>query len=190
MPSVLWSSHDRSSYDRAVLTVDTGSTKLSGTTLLTIDDDPFEIHYTVITDKAGSTRTVGVRVQGPDTDRRLALSADGTGSWSVGGDVVLNLQGALDVDLAWTPATNSLPIRRLGLAVGDSAEDRVHSVGRRDVVVGFEALRLQRLRTEVSGVTVHRGALHKPPTHGLIRFLHLGGVFLRLILVVFLLRLG
>ncbi len=34
------------------------------------------------------------------------------------------LAGALDVDLGFTPATNTLPIRRLALAVGESAPVR------------------------------------------------------------------
>jgi hypothetical protein len=37
---------------------------------------------------------------------------------------VPKLAGALDVDLGFTPATNTLPIRRLALAVGESAPVR------------------------------------------------------------------
>ena len=37
---------------------------------------------------------------------------------------VPELAGALDVDLGFTPATNTLPIRRLALAVGESAPVR------------------------------------------------------------------
>lgn len=33
-----------------------------------------------------------------------------------------DLAGCIDIDLSITPATNTLPIRRLGLAVGASAE--------------------------------------------------------------------
>jgi hypothetical protein len=39
-------------------------------------------------------------------------------------DDVMNddLKGCVDIDLGWTPATNTLPIRCLGLHVGESAE--------------------------------------------------------------------
>jgi hypothetical protein len=37
---------------------------------------------------------------------------------------VPDVDGALDIDLGFTPATNTLPIRRLALAVGESAAVR------------------------------------------------------------------
>ena len=40
----------------------------------------------------------------------------------VGEEPILDLFGAEDVDLEWTPATNTLAIRRLDLEVGQSAE--------------------------------------------------------------------
>jgi hypothetical protein len=55
---------------------------------------------------------------------RFALAADGLGHWVCDDTPVHELAGALDVDLGFTPATNTLPIRRLGLAVGESAPVR------------------------------------------------------------------
>ena len=52
---------------------------------------------------------------------RFSLTASGTGHWMRDGVLVPELAGALDVDLGFTPATNTLPIRRLALAVGESA---------------------------------------------------------------------
>jgi hypothetical protein len=40
------------------------------------------------------------------------------------GKPLSEVAGALDVDLGFTPATNTLPIRRLALAVGESAPVR------------------------------------------------------------------
>jgi uncharacterized protein len=57
------------------------------------------------------TRSVDLRC----ADWRLELTADGDGTWSVP-----NVDGCIDVDLGFTPATNTLPIRRHGLAVGEA----------------------------------------------------------------------
>ena len=100
--------------------IDTGW-RIAGTVLLVSDDVPTEIRYTVQTDHQWRTRTVGAHVQAPSGDRRMALRADGEGSWSSNDEPLVDLYGATDVDLAWTPATNTLPIRRLGLAVGEEA---------------------------------------------------------------------
>src|SRR5699024_2729472 len=55
---------------------------------------------------------------------RFSLAADGAGHWRRDGVPVPELDGTLDVDLGFTPATNTLPIRRLGLGVGESAPVR------------------------------------------------------------------
>ena len=52
----------------------------------------------------------------------LVLVSDGEGHWSRGGLPVPELDGVLDPDLTVTPFTNTLPIRRLRLSTGQSAE--------------------------------------------------------------------
>jgi uncharacterized protein len=62
--------------------------------------------------------------------REAANAGDGTTGGVAGGSPrpvpaaveVPAVAGCLDLDLAFTPATNILPLRRLGLAVGDSRE--------------------------------------------------------------------
>jgi uncharacterized protein len=44
------------------------------------------------------------------------------GRWVMDGQEVPEVAGAVDIDLGFTPATNTLPIRRLGLAIGQTAE--------------------------------------------------------------------
>jgi hypothetical protein len=53
----------------------------------------------------------------------LWLGADGTGRWGeMNGAHRADLAGCTDVDLAVTPFTNSVPIRRLTLGVGEQAD--------------------------------------------------------------------
>lgn len=82
----------------------------------------FAVRYRILCDAAWRTRGVEIAVLGDD--RHLALIADGAGRWSdgAGGAPLPALDGALDVDLTCTPFTNTLPIRRLGLAPGVVAE--------------------------------------------------------------------
>lgn len=122
MTAALWKSSTGTSLERAAWSPMDDGHRLAGTTLLLVEGEAYELRWSVITGQDGMTRTVGVHVQGPDSDRRLALGSDGTGTWFAGDQPLLDLYGATDVDLSWTPATNSLPIRRLDLGVGDSAE--------------------------------------------------------------------
>lgn len=50
--------------------------------------------------------------------RRLRLRVEAEGNWSHDGHRLAQAAGCLDVDLEWSPSTNTLPIRRLGLAPG------------------------------------------------------------------------
>jgi uncharacterized protein len=47
---------------------------------------------------------------------------DGAGSWTVDDAPAPQLDGCLDVDLEVSACTNTLPVHRLGLAVGEAAD--------------------------------------------------------------------
>lgn len=79
--------------------------------------------YEVQTNAEGTTVSVKVSyVGGPS----LFIMSDGQGSWCRGesGEALPELEGVLDVDIGVTPATNALPIRRLGLSQGQIVELR------------------------------------------------------------------
>lgn len=75
----------------------------------------FGCSYALHCDAAWRVRRVEVRVVG---GAHLLLCADGEGRWTgAGGEPLAALEGCIDVDLACTPFTNTLPIRRLGQAL-------------------------------------------------------------------------
>jgi hypothetical protein len=77
---------------------------------------------------------------------RFELTADGDGHWTLNGAPLPLVEGARDIDLGFTPATNLLPIRRLDLAVGDRADVRTAWV------------RFPELRVEALEQSYHREA--------------------------------
>jgi uncharacterized protein len=87
--------------------------RLAGTVLAAGPGGPVRIDYGVLANGEWETRSAEVDVDG----RRIELSTDGPEGWSAP-----NLEGCLDVDLGFSPCTNTLPIRRLGLAVGEGAD--------------------------------------------------------------------
>jgi hypothetical protein len=85
---------------------------------------PFAARFLIRCDGAWRVRQVQAGLIGDD--RRIELSSDGAGHWWDGaGGPLPHLEGAIDVDLPLTPFTNTLPIRRLELPAGQSAELRV-----------------------------------------------------------------
>lgn len=78
-------------------------------------------HYFVRADPQFRTREVRVEyVDGP----RLHVETDGEGNWNdtIGRRQLPHLDGCIDVDIGITPATNTLPIKRLMLPAKESAE--------------------------------------------------------------------
>ena len=77
--------------------------------------------YAIDCDQEWRTRSALITGEASGRPVRFALGANGTGEWTRDGTLVPALSGAIDVDLGFTPATNTLPIRRLQLEVGESA---------------------------------------------------------------------
>jgi uncharacterized protein len=53
-------------------------------------------------------------------DLRIKRAPDGT--WTLNGQVVPQLDGCVDLDIGFTPATNLLQLRRVALQVGQTAD--------------------------------------------------------------------
>jgi hypothetical protein len=82
------------------------------------------LRYTIECDPEWRTRSALIEGEASGEAIRFALAADGTGHWTRDGTPLPALTGSLDIDLGFTPATNTLPIRRLAMAVGESAPVR------------------------------------------------------------------
>lgn len=121
MASVLWRNEEGGA-DRCTLESGTAGFRLHGIALLADDAAPVEARYAVDGDGFWRTRRADVVVAWPDRLVELLLEADGVGGWTLDGRKLAAVEGCLDVDLAFTPATNTLPLRRIELEVGEAAE--------------------------------------------------------------------
>ncbi len=89
--------------------------------MLPLGDQPCHVDYDVFCDGHWMPESCIVRVSLPMQVRTLELRSDHNGYWRVNGEAAPHLTGCSDIDLGWTPATNTVPIRRLDLDVGDTA---------------------------------------------------------------------
>lgn len=79
------------------------------------------LSYRVECDDAWRTRSARVTGWIGADAVDVTITVDGHGRWRFNGVGQPALDGCLDVDLSFTPATNTLPIRRLELELGASA---------------------------------------------------------------------
>jgi uncharacterized protein len=97
--------------------------ELSGTIVAIHEEAPLEVHYRIQCDADWRTRTVSIEQRLGLQQSSLSLAVDTGGTWSdQRGDLIDTLAGCLDVDLELTPITNSLPVNRLNLVIGQVEE--------------------------------------------------------------------
>lgn len=85
----------------------------------------FRIRYQIRCDSNWHVREVTVASL-DETGQTIRMTADGLGNWmNESGETLSEFAGCLDVDIAATPFTNTLPLRRLSLRPGESAEIKV-----------------------------------------------------------------
>jgi hypothetical protein len=78
------------------------------------EPEPYRAGYVLVADDGWTTRSLVVEAMCAAGSRRLELSHDGEGNWTIGGGSgdAAELAGALDCDLAFSPLTNLMPVRR------------------------------------------------------------------------------
>nr|WP_139813861.1 putative glycolipid-binding domain-containing protein [Mycobacterium simiae] len=83
------------------------------------DTNPaFGAFYELQTDDSGATKRFGLTITLAERERQLAIARDEENMWMITdhqGERREGYQGALDVDVVFSPFFNALPIRRLGL---------------------------------------------------------------------------
>lgn len=146
----VWSRSDAPGMEHLTLIVRRAGAAADGLVLGVEENAAFRLRYTVGCDPRWRVRRVEVNLSGGG--RGLSLSADGRGRWfDESGAPVPALDGCVDVDITATPLTNTLPIRRLALKPGESADIRVAYVTTPDLRVAPDEQRYTCLETDAGG---------------------------------------
>lgn len=87
---------------------------------------PFRLAYHLAWDEAWRLRDADLAVTTDRGARTLSLRTDGKGCWQYGdGRAIPELDGCMDIDIWPTPLTNTFPIRREPMAVGERRQFRM-----------------------------------------------------------------
>ncbi|MCC6612917.1 MAG: putative glycolipid-binding domain-containing protein [Anaerolineae bacterium] len=122
LSTVLWRFREEAHSDFCVLSQSDAGYELEGVVLRGQDGQPIRIDYHVRCDRAWRTTATTIAIHENGGVRRLEIVAQPDGQWQVDGEALAVWQGCTDIDLGFSPATNTVAIGRLKLAVGQSAE--------------------------------------------------------------------
>lgn len=153
----LWRRLDQPGHDSCRLSRSAGGWQLRGGAAFLEGSRPCHLAYEVRCDPDWRTRSARVLGHRGDAlvDLRISRGARG---WKLNGAEHPATKGCVDVDLAFTPATNLIAIRRLRLEVGDRADAPA-------AWLAFQQLRLRRLPQSYHRVGARRYA-YEAPTAG------------------------
>lgn len=118
---MIWRRLDVPGNDACSLVETTSGWKIAGTAVFRDQAGPAMLVYDVEGDAGWRTREARVRGWIGEQPIEVAIVRKGD-AWHLNGIPVSGLEGCIDVDLGFTPATNLIPIRRLALAVGAGAD--------------------------------------------------------------------
>jgi len=112
-----------------------------GTILTLTADTAAEAKYEIVCDHSFRTKSASISLVDSNGERRLKIEQQ-NGRWFENGRENQSVSGAIDIDLGWSPSTNTLPIKRLKLEIGQSSGEFVAAW------VRFPELTLQPLSQE------------------------------------------
>jgi hypothetical protein len=118
---ILWRRLDSPGHDACRLDVDAQGFSLVGAAVFRHHGKPAFLEYRVSCD--GAWRTLRGDVTGwiGEAKREFGIERTPEGLWTLNGESVTGLDDCVDLDLGFTPATNTFQIRRCKLGVGESA---------------------------------------------------------------------
>jgi len=120
--TVVWRGLFWTGIEFCVIESKAGGWLLQGTVIAMFQKKPMRVEYRILCNSNWQTRRVSVQQWLGTHKRKLVLRVDSQQRWWRGSHQLAMLRGCVDVDLQFSPVTNTLPIRRLGLKVGQSAD--------------------------------------------------------------------
>lgn len=95
---------------------------LEGTAVFSHEKQPCRLDYQVICDDAW--RTLSARIEGwlGNAIVDIQIKTDPGQHWWLNGVEQPDVKGCIDIDLNFSPSTNLLPIRRMNLTIGETAD--------------------------------------------------------------------
>lgn len=110
---ILWRRLDLPGHDACRLWSEGAHWRFEGMAVWLGPQGPAQFAYEISVDEGWITHSA--RVMGRSGKRAISLSIhrDDLGNWRVNGEALPEVTGLQDIDLGFTPATNTMPIRRL-----------------------------------------------------------------------------
>jgi hypothetical protein len=158
--TVVWQPIGRQWLDHCLLRGTRSGWSLEGTIVGLLEDGPLRIAYRISTDRFWQMGMIGITLWHGVEQHSLRINRGPDGVWTdllAGQPLGDELATCEEIDLAFTPATNTIPIRRLDLEIGESREMAV-------TYVTFPELTVKPMRQRYTRLAAQRYRYESGPT--------------------------
>jgi uncharacterized protein len=123
--NILWTGREYYSLENCLVNHQENSAEISSTIIGSYEGRLYKVEYHIRTNAWWQTVLLELTSQVNNHTQMIKLEGDGKGNWTYNGKEAEQFKGCIDVDIAVTPFTNTLPIRRLQLQQGQSQQIQV-----------------------------------------------------------------
>ena len=119
--TILWRRLDHPGHEFARVWHEGAGWRLAGVAVFAYDKEPCRLDYSVDCDRYWETCAGNLSGWVGDRPVEITIRREAGGRWWLNGTECTGTEVCTDLDLNFTPSTNLLPIRRLGLGIGQEA---------------------------------------------------------------------
>jgi hypothetical protein len=122
-PTAAWRHEaSREGHEVVFFNIVPGGVRLNGCTAAVEDGQAWVISYEVVVDEKWRTSSAQVWARSRSGEHQVRVQADGPRRWLIDGAAAEHLDGCVDIDFESSACTNTLPVHRLALGIGESHE--------------------------------------------------------------------
>lgn len=123
--NLLWTGREYYSLENCLVKSDKAGISVDSMIVGFYEDALYRVGYKIKMTPKWETLSFELITQVYDEQKVQRFESNGAGKWTSEGKPYPNFDGCIDIDIPITPFTNSLPIRRLELSIGETKEIQV-----------------------------------------------------------------
>lgn len=122
--AIIWRRVDIPGHEYSRITTENLQNIIEGAAILTYEKQFCKLDYKIICDADWQTLSANVSGFVGEKTIEIEVWVDEKKRWTMNGAEISSVENCIDIDLNFSPVTNTLPIRRLNLPVGEKAKVR------------------------------------------------------------------
>ncbi len=117
--NIVWAGLEYHSVENCLISSNKQGTKIASSIIGLYEGRIYKVDYTIKVNSKWETQEIRIRARHSDHEQEIVLLKDNEDGWIMNNEKAYAFTGCIDVDIALTPFTNSLPVNRLKMREGE-----------------------------------------------------------------------